>query len=66
MIITDELKSYSAARAEVMPSVEQAFGIFTLHFRVGRHLYRADCRDEIEFRVCEEASCARTQPTAFA
>jgi len=78
-IITDKLKSYNAAKAEVLPSVEHcqqkyqnnraenshqltrlrervmrrfkssghaqrflsAFGIITLHFRVGRHLYRA-------------------------
>src|SRR5882762_6493375 len=79
VIITDKLKSYSAAKAEVMPSVAHlqqkyqnnraenshqptrlrekvmrrfksaghaqrflsAFGIITLHFRVGRHLYGA-------------------------
>ncbi len=80
VIITDKLKSYSAAKAEVLPSVEHCqkkgqnnrvenshqptrlrervmrrfksaghaqrflsiFGIITSHFRVGRHLYRAN------------------------
>jgi putative transposase len=80
VIITDKLKSYSAAKAEMLPGVEHcqqkyqnnraenshqptrlrervmrrfksaahaqrflsAFGIITSHFRVGRHLYRAN------------------------
>jgi putative transposase len=80
VIITDKLRSYSAAKAKVLPGVEHhqqkyrnnraenshqptrlrerrmrrfksarhaqrflsAFGIISSHFRVGRHLYRAD------------------------
>jgi len=85
VIITDKLKSYSAAKAEVMPGVEHlqqkyqnnraenshqptrlreqfmrrfksaghtqrflsVFGIITSHFRVGRHLYRANGYREV-------------------
>jgi putative transposase len=81
VIITDKLKSYGAAKAEVMPSVEHlqqkyqnnraenshqptrlrekamrrfksagnaqrflsAFGLISSHFRVGSHLYSANC-----------------------
>ena len=98
VIITDKLKSYSAARAEVMPSVEHlpqkyqnnraenshqptrlrervmrrfkssghaqrflsAFGIITSHFRVGRHLYRANGDRGVmksRFAVWKEAIC---------
>src|SRR2546426_5731204 len=88
-IITDKLRSYSATKAEVLPSVEHlqqkyqnnraenshqptrlrekvirrfksaghaqrflsAFGIITSHFRVGRHLYKAQrYREVIELR----------------
>jgi putative transposase len=85
VIITDKLKSYSAAKAEVMPGVEHlqqkyqnnraenshqptrlreqfmrrfksaghaqrflsVFGIITSHFKVGRHLYRANGYGEV-------------------
>jgi len=85
VIITDKLKSYSAAKAEVMPGVEHlqqkyrnnraenshqptrlreqlmrrfksaghaqrflsVFGIITSHFRVGRHLFRANGYREV-------------------
>ena len=85
VIITDKLRSYSAAKAEVLPSVDHcqdkwqndraenshqstrlrervmrrfksaghaqrflsAFGIINSHFRVGRHLYRANGYREV-------------------
>jgi putative transposase len=100
VIITDKLRSYSAAKAEVLPGVEQcqgkwqnnraenshqptrlrervmrrfkspghaqrflsAFGIIKSHFRVGRHLYRAnDFREVLKsrFAVWQEVVTSR-------
>jgi putative transposase len=100
VLITDKLKSYGAARAEVMPSVEHwqqkyqnnraenshqptrlrervmrrfksaghaqrflsAFGIITSHFRVGRHLYRANAYRAVmksRFAEWEQATASR-------
>jgi len=95
VIVTDKLRSYSAAKAELLPSIEHlqqkyqnnraenshqptrlrervmrrfksaghaqrflsAFGIITSHFRVGRHLYKAQRYREVmksKFAVWEE------------
>ena len=100
VIVTDKLRSYSAAKAELLPSVEHcqqkyqnnraenshqptrlrermmrrfksaghaqrflsAFGIINSHFRVGRHLYRANCyRAVMRSRLAdwEEAICVK-------
>ena len=98
LIVTDKLKSYSAAKAEVLPSVEHChqkyqnnraenshqptrlrerlmrrfkssghaqrflsvFGIISSHFRVGRHLYRANGYKQMmksRFALWDEVIC---------
>jgi putative transposase len=100
VIVTDKLRSYSAAKAAAMPSVERlqqkyqnnraenshqptrlrerlmrrfksaghvqrflsAFGIITSHFRVGRHLYRANTYRAVmksRFAIWEEVICIK-------
>ncbi len=100
VIITDKLKSYSAAKTEIMPGVEHrqhkglnnraenshqptrvrekvmrrfksahhaqrflsAFGIISSHFRVRRHLLKAECyRAEMQLRFTTwiEVSCVQ-------
>jgi putative transposase len=100
LIVTDKLRSYSAAKAEVLPGVEHrqgkwqnnraenshqptrlrervmrrfksaghaqrflsAFGIINSHFRVGRHLYKANGFREVlksRFAVWQEVVVSR-------
>ncbi len=67
VIITDKLRSYSSAKAEVMPSVEHLRSVFSRPSeslrhtsKFGRHLYRASGYRAVmkaRFAVWEEAIC---------
>jgi putative transposase len=67
VIITDKLKSYNAAKAEVLPKSSghvqrflSVFGIIASHFGVGRHRYRARCYRKVmklRFALWDAAIC---------